>query len=97
MPSFTEGAFYWMQWAGADSTILNRYADDYTSDYGDRGAWVGWMTGGSRTNPKAEGLNIPIDLAFAFHTDAGTTPDDSIVGTLSIYTLLNDGSDKFAN
>ncbi len=97
MPSFTEGAFYWMQWAGADSTILNRYADDYTSDYGDRGAWVGWMTGGSRTNPKAEGLNIPIDMAFAFHTDAGTTPDDSIVGTLSIYTLLNDGSDKFAN
>ena len=97
MPSFTEGAFYWMQWAGADSTILNRYADDYTSDYGDRGAWVGWMTGGSRTNPKAEGLNIPIDLAFAFHTDAGTTPYVNDTATTEIYTLLNDGSDKFAN
>ena len=97
LPSFTEGAFYWMQWAGTDSTILSKYEDDYTSDYGDRGAWVGWMSGGSRTNPKAEGLNIPIDLSFAFHTDAGTTPDDSIVGTLSIYTLMCDGSDKFAN
>ncbi len=97
MPSFTEGALYWMQWAGADSTILNKYDNDYTSDYGDRGAWVGWMTGGSRTNPDAEGLNIPIDLSFAFHTDAGTTPNDSIIGTLAIYTLMCDGSDKFAN
>ena len=97
MPSFTEGAFYWMQWAGADSTILRKYEDDYTSDYGNRGAWVGWMSGGSRTNPDTEGLNIPIDLSFAFHTDAGTTPNDSIIGTLSIYTLLCDGSDKFAN
>ena len=97
MPSFTEGAFYWMQWAGADSTILSKYEDDYTSDYGNRGAWVGWMSGGSRTNPDAEGLNIPIDLSFAFHTDAGTTVNDSIIGTLSIYTLLCDGSDKFAN
>ncbi len=75
MPSFTEGALYWMQWAGADSTILSKYDNDYTSDYGNRGAWVGWMSGGSRTNPKAEGLNIPIDLSFAFHTDAGTTPE----------------------
>ena len=97
MPSFTEGALYWMQWAGVDSTILSKYDNDYTSDYGDRGAWVGWMSGGSRTNPKAEGLNIPIDLSFAFHTDAGTTPNDSFIGTLSIYTLLCDGSDKFAN
>ena len=97
LPSFTEGAYYWMQWAGTDSTILSKYDDDYTSDYGDRGAWVGWMSGGSRTNPKAEGLNIPIDLSFAFHTDAGTTADDSIIGTLSIYTLMCDGSDKFAN
>ena len=97
MPSFTEGALYWMQWAGVDSTILSKHDNDYTSDFGDRGAWVGWMSGGSRTNPKAEGLNIPIDLSFAFHTDAGTTPNDSIIGTLSIYTLMCDGSDKFAN
>ena len=94
LPSFTEGAFYWMQWAGADTTILNLHDDDYTSDYGDRGAWVGWMSGGSRTNPKVEGKGIPIDLSFAFHTDAGVTPNDSIIGTLAIYTLKADGSDK---
>ena len=28
---------------------------------------------------------MPIDLAFAFHTDAGTTLNDSIIGTLGIY------------
>ncbi len=94
LPSFAEGAFYWMQWAGADTTLLNLHEDDYTSDYADRGAWVGWMSGGSRTNPGQEGLGIPVDLSFAFHSDAGVTPDDSIVGTLAIYTLLCEGDDK---
>ena len=97
LPSYTEGALYSMQWAGTDSTILNRFKDDYTSDYADRGAWVSWMSGGSWTNPGAKGEGIPVDLSFAFHSDAGTTPDDSIVGTLSIYTLLADGKDKFAD
>jgi hypothetical protein len=97
MPSYTEGALYWMQWAGVDSTILQLHEDDYTSDYADRGAWVGWMSGGSRTNPNGVGLGIPIDLSFAFHSDAGTYPNDSIVGTLSIYTLKCDGSDKLPN
>lgn len=97
MPSYAEGAFYWMQWAGADSTLLQLHKDDYTSDYADRGAWVAWMSGGSRTNPKGEGLGIPIDLSFAFHSDAGTYPNDSIVGTLAIYTLKADGSDKLPN
>ena len=39
--------------------------------------------------PERAGLNIPVDLAFAFHSDAGTTPNDSIVGTLGIY-MSND-------
>ena len=31
-------------------------------------------------------------MAFAFHSDAGTTPDDSIIGTLGIYmSKSNDG------
>ena len=97
MPSFTEGAYYWIQWAGVDSTILKLHPNDYTSDYADRGAWVGWMSGGSRTNPKGKGLGIPVDMSFAFHSDAGTTPNDSIIGTLSIYTLLCDGSSKLPN
>lgn len=97
MPSFAEGAYYWMQWAGADSTLLNLHEGDYTADFGERGAWVEWMSGGSRTNPAKEGLKIPVDMSFAFHSDAGVFPDDSIVGTLAIYTLKCDGKDKLPN
>lgn len=97
LPSFAEGALYWMQWAGVDSTITKKWENDYTNDYADRGAWVTMMTGGSRVNPKASGKGIPFDLSLAFHTDAGTTPNDSIIGTLSIYSLLSEGSQKLPN
>lgn len=97
LPSFAEGAYYWMQWAGADSTLLDLHEGDYTADFAERGAWVDWMSGGSRTNPVKDGLGIPVDMSFAFHSDAGTFPDDSIVGTLAIYTLLCDGKDKLPN
>ena len=91
VPAYMEGALYSMQWAGVDSTILTKHPDDYTNDFADRGPWVGWLAGGSRSNPKEPGKNIPFDLTFAFHSDAGVTPNDSIVGTLAIYTLLADG------
>lgn len=98
LPSFTEGALYWMQWAGVDTTVTRTHErDDYVEDYGDRGAWVQMMSGGSRVNPKMEGKGIPFDLTLAFHTDAGTTPNDSIIGTLSIYTHLCDGEKKYPN
>lgn len=97
LPSFSEGALYWMQWAGADTTVTRRFEDDYTNDYADRGAWVSMMTGGSRVNPDEKGKRIPIDLSLAFHTDAGTTPNDSIIGTLAIYTLKCEGSRKLPN
>ena len=90
MPSFTEGALYWMQWAGIDLSLFDEWETDYTKDYAGRGRWVRYLAGGSRANPEEKGLGIPVDLSFAFHTDAGTTPNDSIVGTLSIYTLLAD-------
>lgn len=91
LPSYLEGALYWMQWAGADSTILTKHPDDYTNDFADRGAWTSMMAGGSRVNPKESGKGIPFDLSFAFHSDAGTHPNDSTVGTLAIYTLKCDG------
>lgn len=97
-PRFTEAARYWMQWAGIPDTIYSdsQGKNDYTDDYRSRGKWVNYLCGGSSLNPKEKGLNIPIDLAFAFHSDAGTTPDDSIVGTLGIFfTDVYDG--QYAN
>ncbi len=99
MPSFAEGSHYWMQWAGVDTTVTRLHDNDYGNDYGNRGAWVGMMSGGSRTNPEYEGngKKIPVDLSLAFHSDAGLTPNDSTIGTLAIYTLLSDGKTKFPN
>ena len=94
LPRFVEGARYWMQWSGVDTTVYsqNEQKNDYMDDFMSRGAWVGWLSGGSPANPEGEGLVIPIDLSFGFHSDAGVTPNDSTIGTLSIYTLRCDGS-----
>ena len=87
MPRYAEAARYWMQWAGVPDTIYSDTGGD--NDYGDdtrgRAYWVNYLCGGSNILPKEKGLNIPIDLAFAFHTDAGNVPGDSIIGTMGIY------------
>ncbi len=96
-PRFTEAARYWLQWAGFNDTIYspNNNANDYNDDYMSRGKWVNVLSGGSTKNPQEKGYNVPLDLAFAFHSDAGTTLNDSIIGTLGIYTRYSNGSDVF--
>ena len=97
LPRSAEVAKYWLQWAGADSTLYyqNSGGNDYKDDFMSRGDWVEWITRGSRVNPdKKGGLGIPVDLSLGFHTDAGTTPNDSIVGTLAIYTYKSEGKTK---
>ena len=80
LPRSAEAARYWLQWAGADTTVYyqNSGKNDYRDDFMSRGDWVA-------------SLDIPIDLSFGFHTDAGVTPNDSLVGTLAIYTYRSDG------
>lgn len=99
MPRFAEGARYFLQWSGIPSKVWsqNEFSDDYRDDLMSRGEWVQYLCGGSWANPKHEGLHIPIDLSLAWHTDAGSRPDDSIVGTLGIYTLRANGSSRLPN
>ncbi|WP_319503043.1 fibronectin type III domain-containing protein [uncultured Draconibacterium sp.] len=106
---FYEGARYNLQYSGAPDTLVwNLYngEDDYKDDYMSRGEWVDWLIGapfGPTKNRMAPGLEIPIDLAFAFHTDAGILPDNQIVGTLGIYStdrdtsVFPDGQSKYAS
>lgn len=91
-PKFTEGARYFLQWAGAPDSVFSPtdYVDDYVDDYRSRALWVNWLTGGSSMLPDSLGLNIPIDLSLAFHSDAGTFSTDSVVGTLGIYCTIGD-------
>ena len=85
-PRFCEGARYWLQWAGFGEEVYapKGHTDDYKEDYMSRAHWVNALMGGSERLPGQPGLNIPVDLALAFHTDAGARETDEIVGTLGI-------------
>jgi len=99
-PRYNEGSRYWLQWAGMPDSIYSRTRgmNDYSDDFQSRGYWVNYLAGGSAVLPNYIGKNIPIDLAMAFHTDAGATLGDSIVGTLGICTVKNTvGNYTFAN
>ena len=104
-PRFEEGARYYMQWAGVPDSIYSptHGMDEYADDYKNRGIWVNWLLGGTKAAPDYKGLNIPVDLSFAFHSDAGTVYGDSIIGTLGIYDSRQyggtyaDGSSRLAN
>lgn len=93
MARSAEGARYWLQYAGAPKEIYNASGEDndYNDDFMSRGDWVTWLSGGSCTNPKGEGKGIPVDLSLGFHSDAGVTTNDSIIGTLAIYTYESEG------
>lgn len=85
LPRYIEAARYWMQYAGIPDSIYN-YTDsknDYVDDYASRGIWVNYLAGGSAANPKQAGLNIPLHMSLAFHTDAGVKKN--VIGTLIIY------------
>jgi len=97
-PRFVEGARYYLQYSGMPDTLvfsLNEENNDYKDDYQSRGEWVNYLKGapfGPNKNRKSKGLGIPVDLSLAFHTDAGITKNDTVIGTLLIYST--DGADS---
>lgn len=71
--------------------------EDYKDDYMSRGEWVNYLMGiSTKTGQPTQGLNIPVKLALAFHSDAGNTPDSAIIGALGIYNTTV-GADTFPN
>jgi hypothetical protein len=108
-PRYTEGARYWLQYAGMPDTLVysfNEGRNDYNDDFMSRGEWVNYLMGaplGPQRDRKVRGLNIPVDLSLAFHTDAGITTGDTVIGTLAIYSaerekgLFPDGVSKLAS
>lgn len=96
-PRWAEAARYWLQYAGFPEEVYSpeESETDYNADIRCRPNWVNHLTGGSPRNPRAKGLNIPVDLALALHTDAGITPDTTIVGTLGIY--CTDGGSRLGD
>jgi hypothetical protein len=94
VPRYLEGSRYWLQYAGMPDTLVYSPTlgkNDYIDDYQSRSAWVNNLIAPTDNSGKG-GKGIPIDISLAFHTDAGITPDDSIIGTLAIYsTASNSG------
>lgn len=110
-PKYLEAARYWLQYAGIHDTLvysLNGDTLDYNDDYQSRGEWVNYLIGnpfGPNKNRSVNGLNIPIDVSLAFHTDAGISKSDTTIGTLAIYSITDldsnitfpNGVSRFAN
>lgn len=92
---FWEASRYWLQWAGAPDSVISytKGLNDYIDDYTCRAQWVNWLNQGSVNAPDSAGLGIPIDMSFAFHSDAGCKIDTAI-GTLCIYTTPFDVAEK---
>lgn len=95
-PRFCEGARYWLQWAGFGEDVYTpkEGKDDYKDDFMSRAHWVNALMGGSERLPDSVGLRIPVDMALAFHSDAGVRDNDEIIGTLGIY-CTQDGEGRF--
>ncbi len=97
-PWFHLGSRYYLQWAGFPDSVYSTSegVNDYVDDYRSRGEWVNFLAGGSSVLPSHKGLNVPVDVSFCLHTDAGNTGNDSIVGTLLIYCTRKNG-ENFGN
>ena len=92
-PRFCEGARYWLQWSGFAEDVYTpkENTDDYKDDYMSRAHWVNALAGGSERLPKEAGKRIPVDMALAFHSDAGVRLNDDIIGTLGIFYTKDRG------
>ena len=94
LPRCMEASRYYAQWAGMPYEVYSTKdgEDDYGDDINVRSYMVNHLAGGSVYVPDTTGLNVPIELSLAVHSDAGYTKDGkSHTGTLAICTTyMND-------
>lgn len=106
LPRCLEGARYYAQWAGAPYSVYGgrQGANDYADDINTRSTMTNWLGGGSVYMPAAEGLNVPLELSLAVHSDAGFHRDGkTTMGPLAVCTTqfnderLNSGVSRFTS
>lgn len=88
LPRYLEGARYALQYSGFPYKVYTPSEGelDYNDDINCRSHAVNHLVGGSVYNPDTLGLNVPIELSFGFHSDAGISAEDNIIGSLGIVT-----------
>ena len=93
LPRYLEGARYNLQTSGFPYEVYSMFNGeaDYRDDIVCRPSAVNHLTGGSVFNPDTTGLNVPLELSFGFHSDAGVSATDSIIGSLGVVTTEFEG------
>ena len=88
---WAEAAKYSTFWYGMPYSIHTGGfgADEYNNDINSRSRSINYLCGGSVYNKQNDGLKVPLEMNIAFHTDAGYSVEDSLVGSLSIYRTTN--------
>ena len=87
LPRCLEAARYSAQWYGMpDSVYSPRGNDDGKDDVNTRPFTANYLTKGSNYLPGEDGLCVPIELCMGVHSDAGFRTDNTLVGSLGIYT-----------
>ena len=84
-PRCLEGARYYAQWAGMPYDVYSSKGG--ADDINVRSLMTNYLLGGSCYAPDSTGLNVPIELALAVHSDAGHTDTGmGVYGSLAICT-----------
>ncbi|MCF0198130.1 MAG: hypothetical protein HUK02_02255 [Bacteroidaceae bacterium] len=85
---YLEGSRYTAQWYGVPYKYYStkNSINDYGDDINARSLMTNYVTAGSCIMPGDTGLCVPIEMSVAVHSDAGTTADNTPIGTLGIYT-----------
>ena len=93
MPRYLEGARYNLQTGGFPYEVYSVYKGeaDYRDDIVCRPSAVNYLSGGSVFNPDTTGLNVPLELSFGFHSDAGISAEDNVIGSLGVVTTEFNG------
>ena len=93
LPRYLEGARYNLQTSGFPYEVYSMFNGeaDYRDDIVCRPSAVNYLTGGSVYNPDTTGLGVPLELSFGFHSDAGVSKGDSIIGSLGVVTTEFNG------
>ena len=101
LPRCLEAARYSAQWYGMPDSVYSRRGDDdskddvntrpYAENYVARGSNYLRDDNGSGIPPVLDGqavrgLGVPIELYMGIHSDAGYRTDNTLIGTLGIYT-----------
>ncbi|MCI6643694.1 MAG: hypothetical protein MSH18_05800 [Bacteroidales bacterium] len=91
LPRFLEAARYNAQWSGMPDSLWNKDAgtNDYNDDIRSRPNYLNWLAGSSIYLPNHSGKGVPLELSLAIHSDAGVRSDNSIYGSLAIYTTAD--------